>query len=95
MTLIRLSDIDNDRQVLVNLDQIVQVDARHGPRGLQQRALRLTVVLSDGSRLACFPVDEYGGFDSTTDDESVAIHNFQLAAQHLRADPEAEQGVSS
>lgn len=92
MTLIRLSDIDHDRQVLVNLDQIVQVDARHGPRGLQEKALRLTVLLSDGSRLVCFPVDEYGGFDSATNDEGAAIRNFQLAARHLHNNPTVEQG---
>lgn len=92
MTLIRLSDIDHDRQVLVNLDQIVRVDAQHGPRGLQERALRLTVVLSDGSRLACFPVDAHGGFDSSMNDAALALRNFQETAKYLRTHPTHEQG---
>lgn len=92
MTLIRLSDTDQDRQVLVNLDHIVDVSAQQGPRGLQERAFKLAIHLSDGSRLSCFPVDAQGGFDSTTNDESAVIHNFQQAAQHIRANPAVEQG---
>lgn len=92
MTLIRLSDIEKDRQILVNLDHIVHVSAKQGPRGLQRRAFSLELHLSDGSHLTCFPVDEYGGFDAVTNDESEIVHNFQQAAQHLRDTPEVIQG---
>lgn len=92
MTLIRLSDAERDCQVLVNLDQIVQVSATQGPRGRAERAFTLAIRLADGSQLSCFPLDEYGGFDATTNDESEVIRNFQRAAQRIRSTPDVEQG---
>lgn len=95
MTFIRLSDVERDQQVLVNVDHIVQVSSEQGPRGLEERATKLVVLLSNGSRIRCFPVDAHGGFDSSTDDESAVVHNFQLAVQHLRSHPAVEQGRPS
>lgn len=95
MTLIRLTDIDLDANVLVNADHIVRVVPERGPRGLATSALILRLTLSTGDKISCFPLHPHGGFDPTVNDEAEAITNFQQAVQHVRSHPELPQGAAS
>ena len=95
MTLIRMTDINLDANVLVNPDHIVRVVPRHGPRGHATSALILRLTLTTGDPIDCFPLDPHGGFDSAVDDEATAITNMQRAVQHIRSHPELPQGAAS
>lgn len=93
MTLIRMTDINLDANVLINPDRIARVVPRHGPRGQATSALILGLTLTTGDEIDCFPLDSHGGFDASVDDEATAITHFQQAVQYIRSHPELPQGA--
>jgi len=95
MTLIRMTDINLDANVLVNADHIVRVVPSHGPRGHATSALILRLTLTTADEIDCFPLHPHGGFDPSIEDEATAIHNFQQAVKHIRSHPELAQGAES
>lgn len=95
MTLIRMTDIDLDANVLVNPKHIVRVVPKRGTLGLATSALILRLTLTTGDSINCVPLDPHGGYDSAVDDEAVAITNFQQAVQHISSHPELPQGSAS
>lgn len=96
MPFIRLSNIDTQDEVLVNLDHIVQVTARQRERGRAECAAALLVTMSfGGGPRSYYPVRADGGLDSTTSAESEVLWNFQQATQRLRDRPNLPQGSDS
>lgn len=93
MAFIRLSEAQEDEQILVNTERIVRVRPVEGPLGADHGDFRLLLELSDDRHVLCFPLDSNGGLRGRVEDESELIHDFQRALVRAVVHSELEQGT--